>query len=134
MTNLVLDNLELLEFPATRENGDPWDNAFASYKPDIYLKITDFHKNPFYVQPNYFNNLTNNKLPRTFEFTKEIKLSKDQYNDGLVLFFYDHDSATSHDLVGYVALNKFKEHYNSNKTTQLLELNGIKAKLTFHYE
>ena len=134
LKTLVIDKVQLLEFPATKESGKAWDNAFASYKPDIYLSITDLKQNSIYKQPNYFNNQTNEDLPLNFEFKPELKIEESKYKDGIAISFYDHDSATNHDLLGYVAFNTFKEHYDSIKTIQEFKANGVKVKLTFHYE
>ncbi len=134
LTNLIIDKIELLSFPPTKESGKAWDNAFSSYKPDIFISITDFNKNSLYTQPNYYNNQTNKDLPLSINFEYKLKLTKEKYKDGIIINFYDHDSATSHDLLGNIPLNSFKEHYDSKKTVQTMKTNGIKAKVTFHYE
>ena len=134
LTNLVLDQVELLAFPATKHSGKAWDNALASYKPDLFLSISDFNKKIIYNHPSYFNNQTNNDLPLIFNFSEKIKLSRDQYIDGIILSFYDYDSATNNDLVGFIAFDTFKEHYETKSTIQIFEAKGTKIKLTFHYE
>ncbi|PKG52595.1 hypothetical protein [Olleya sp. 1-3] len=133
LKTLVIDKVQLLAFPATKKSGKAWDNALASYKPDIYLSITDFNENSIYKQQNYFNNQTNKNLPLDFKFKSELKIEENRYKEGITISFYDHDSVTNHDLLGYVTLKNFKEHYDSKKTIQEFKANGVKVKVTFHY-
>jgi hypothetical protein len=134
LDNLVIEKIELLAFPATKESGNSWDNAFANYKPDIYILINNFDGKQLYRQLDFHRDVVNEDLPIKFEFEQKLLFTKEDYFNGFIINFLDHDSATNHDLLGSIAINKFKEHYESKKTTQLFEMNGVKIKLTFHYE
>lgn len=134
LNDLVIDKIELLSFPATKESGNSWDNAFSNYKPDIYLLINNTKGKELYRQLDYSSDIAKEDLPLIFEFDKKVKFSKEDYIDGFIINFLDHDSATSHDLIGAIGFNTFKEHYESKKTKQLIEIDDIKVEITFHYE
>ncbi|XRE42377.1 hypothetical protein ACIVBQ_000581 [Tenacibaculum discolor] len=142
---LVVYDIKVLKYPATKDSGKAWDNAFGQYKPDVYFKILDKNKNAIFSQ-NITSRLENHNGSE-FNLLKvaEKQILKEQKNciakiplkqhaKGLFFCLYDYDSATSDDLIGVVAAKNLPVSKESNLMKKMIEIDGFKIEVEYYYQ
>ncbi len=135
LETLVLDEIELVDFPETKDGSRSWDNPMGSFKPDIYIKILDNNKKEvFNNQNNDYHNKDKNDLPLFFKFKNGLKIEKGKYENGIIIQIMDVDLSTDDDKMGMIKFERKGNHYSSIKHIQSFENKEIKIKITSHFE
>ena len=128
-SKLIIKELHITKIPATKENGNSWDNAFGEYLPDIYLKIVDKDGNYLYgIKEDYrLENIKNSNLPRGWIFSKPYVIYQKDFNRNIWFCLIDYDSITEDDLVGCIPFNI--QDYNGDENEIILKRNDTEIKI-----
>lgn len=135
LKTLIIDEVSLTKYPLTKSSGSSWDKLTGSYKPDIFIKVSPNNDRNNFVYNNSnkrHHNVEEKQLPLNFN-SLNIKLTKEQYKDGVLIQFFDLDINLD-DLMGTVKIENLKGSFEGNRITVFKESKSTKAQITYHFE
>lgn len=99
----IITKITINKFPSAKPSGEPWDNAFGNYLPDIYYIITD--KNGQTLRSLNIaerkEDVNPKNLPVSFSLIGKV-FPIDELKEPIFIFLYDYDSVTEPDKIGSV--------------------------------